>query len=214
MTRQLSLDGFSADPAPTDRLFIGIFPPASVTARISRTADELRARHALTGKPLAPERFHVTLFHLGDYVGLPEALARSAVEAAATVNAGAFEVRFDFAESFAAKSASLPLVLRASTGEDPLMDFQARLGNALRKAGLGRHVGTHFTPHVTLLYDAKSVAREPVEPVGWTVNEFVLVHSLLGRRRHVHFGRWPLHADGRAQHPMAAPRHREISDKL
>jgi RNA 2',3'-cyclic 3'-phosphodiesterase len=194
MTRQLSLDGFSADPTPTDRLFIGIFPPAPVSARILRTAEELRARHGLTGKPLSPERFHITLFHLGDYVGLPEGLARSAGEAAAGVSAAAFEVRFDFSESFAAKLRSQPLVLRASNGAGPLIDFQARLGNALRKAGLGRHAGPQFTPHVTLLYDAQCVAREPVEPLGWTVNEFVLVHSLLAQTRHLKIGHWPLHA--------------------
>ena len=194
MTKQLSLDGFSADPKPTDRLFIGIFPPAPVSARISCSAEELRLRHGLTGKPLAPERFHVTLFHLGDYVGLPEGLTRSAVEAAASVTAAPFEVGFDFVESFSTKTPKLPLVLRSSTAIERLMDFQAQLGHALRKVGLGRYVGPQFTPHVTLLYDAKSVAREPVEPVTWTVNEFVLVHSLLGRSRHVHFGRWSLHS--------------------
>ena len=194
MTKQLSLDGFSTDPTPTDRLFIGIFPPASVNARISRMAEELRARHRLTGKPLAPERFHVTLFDLGDYVGLPEGLARSAGEAAATLSARPFDVRFDFVESFAIRKPKLPLVLRSSTAIERLMDFQQQLGHALKRAGLGRFVGPQFTPHVTLLYDPQSVAREPVEPVGWTVNEFVLVHSLLGQTRHLKIGRWPLPA--------------------
>jgi 2'-5' RNA ligase len=194
MTKQLSLDGFSADTKPTDRLFIGIFPPAPVCTLISRTADELRARHALSGKPLPPERFHVTLFDLGDYVGLPEGLARSAVEAAATVSARPFEVQFDFVESFATRQPKLPLVLRSSTAIERLMDFQQQFGHALKRTGLGRFVGPQFTPHVTLLYDPQSVAREPVEPVGWTVNEFVLVHSLLGQTRHLKIGRWPLPA--------------------
>lgn len=191
MSRQLSLDGF-ADGQPPDRLFFGIFPPAPIAAGLARMARELRDRNALAGPPLAPDRLHVTLFHLGDTFGLPEALVRSAGEAAATVTAAPFEVRFDFAESFATKASKPPLVLRTSTASERLMDFQQNLGHALKKAGLGRHVGTQFTPHVTLLYDFKSVAREPVEPVGWTVDEFVLVHSLFGKNRHIPLGRWPL----------------------
>ncbi len=193
MTQQLSLDGFETEQYPPDRLFLGFFPEAAVAARIGWIAEELRARHALTEKPLAPERFHVTLFHLGNYFGLPETLVRSTLEAAAMVTAAPFEVRFDFVESFSTKTPKLPLVLRSSTTIERLMDFQQHLGHALKKVGLGRYVGPQFTPHVTLLYDMKSVPREPVEPVGWTVREFVLVHSLFGKTRHVPLGRWPLH---------------------
>ena len=194
MVQQFALDGFETGQNPPDRLFLGFFPEPTVATRINRTAAELRARHSLTGKPLAPERFHVTLFHLGNYFGLPAARVRSASEAAATVTARAFDVRFDFVESFATKQAELPLVLRSSTTLEPVLDFQRQLGHALKRAGLGRFAGPQFTPHVTLLYDPQSVAREPVEPVSWTVNEFVLVHSLLGQTRHLKIGRWPLPA--------------------
>lgn len=192
MPQQLSLDGIPAGQPPTDRLFFGIFPSSLVAARLGRTAAGLCTRHALTGKPLAPDRFHITLFHLGDYFGLPETLVRSAMEAATTVTAPPFEVLFDYTESFLGKSHSLPVVLRASTGIDQLMSFQQNLGDALKKAGLGRYVGTQFTPHVTLLYDMKTVHREPVEPLGWTVGEFVLVHSLLGKTRHIQLHRWSM----------------------
>jgi 2'-5' RNA ligase len=192
MPQQLSLDGLTDSARPTDRLFYGIFPPPAIAGRFAQLAQGLSARHGLTGRPLAGERFHITLFHLGDYCGLPAALARTAIEAAATVSLPPFEVRFDHAASFAGKSPSLPLVLRASTGVDRLMAFQQTLGVALKKAGLGRHVGPSFTPHVTLLYDAKLLPPEPVEPVAWVVNEFVLVHSLLRQTRHVPLERWPL----------------------
>ncbi len=192
MVDQFSLPGMSAPQQPTDRLFVGIFPEPAIPLRITRTAEQLRARHALRGIPLPPERFHVTLFHLGDYVGLPEALVRTATEAAATISARPFAVSFDRAGSFTGKSGKLPLVLRGDAGVGPLKDFQQNLGAALRRAGLGRHVSAQFIPHVTLLYDAKSVAEETVEPIGWTVHEFVLVHSLLGKTRHIPIGRWTL----------------------
>ena len=46
-----------------------------------------------------------------------------------------------------------------------------------------------FMPHVTLLYAERSVEEHPIEPIRWTVNEFVLIHSMHG---HVHLARWPL----------------------
>lgn len=192
MTQQLSLDGFAAGHPPTDRLFFGIFPATPIATRVARMAQELCIRHALTGKPLAPERFHITLFHLGDYVGLPETRVRAAIEAATTVAAPPFDVLFDYTESFQGKSRSLPLVLRTSTGAEQLKSFQQNLGDTLKKAGLGRYVSPQFTPHVTLLYDTKTIPREPAEPVSWMVGEFVLVHSLLGKTRHTQLGRWPL----------------------
>ena len=43
-----------------------------------------------------------------------------------------------------------------------------------------------------MLYDDRLVAWQAVEPVRWTVREFVLMHSLLGQHRHVPLARWPL----------------------
>jgi 2'-5' RNA ligase len=49
-----------------------------------------------------------------------------------------------------------------------------------------------FTPHVTLLYDRRCIDEQPIEPVGWTVREFALVLSLIGKTQHVPLGRWQL----------------------
>ena len=46
-------------------------------------------------------------------------------------------------------------------------------------------------PHVTLLYDARSVDEHPIQPIFWTVTEFVLIRSMKG---HDYLGRWPLRA--------------------
>jgi hypothetical protein len=40
--------------------------------------------------------------------------------------------------------------------------------------------------------DWTKIAEQFVETVGWSVREFVLVHSLLGQTRHVLLARWPL----------------------
>jgi 2'-5' RNA ligase len=49
----------------------------------------------------------------------------------------------------------------------------------------------YFTPHVTLLYDKRSVEEQPIEPISWNVREFALIHSMNG---HTHLARWPLRA--------------------
>jgi RNA 2',3'-cyclic 3'-phosphodiesterase len=46
-----------------------------------------------------------------------------------------------------------------------------------------------FTPHVTLWYGERELAENPIEPIGWTVREFVLIRSL---RDHTHLACWPL----------------------
>jgi 2'-5' RNA ligase len=45
---------------------------------------------------------------------------------------------------------------------------------------------------VTLLYDERGIAEHAIEPVSWTVREFVLVHSLRGQSKYIPLGRWPL----------------------
>jgi 2'-5' RNA ligase len=49
-----------------------------------------------------------------------------------------------------------------------------------------------YTPHVTLAYGMPWAAARPVESACWNVREFALIHSLLGRTRHVALARWPL----------------------
>lgn len=193
MSEQLSLIGFDPPPKRTDRLFFAIFPDTDAAARMGRLTDRLRTEQHLRGRPLDATRLHVTLHHVGDYAGLPEQLVDQARDAAAMVAMLPFDVCFNRVASFR-RSQSLPLVLRGDEQAERggLMSFQQALGQAMTQVGLGRMVNQRYTPHVTLLYDDRNVAEHPVEPINWTVREFVLVHSLLGQHRHVPLGRWPL----------------------
>ncbi len=190
---QMGLGGFEP-PKPTDRLFFAVFPDAAAAARIADLARELRELHGLRGKPLQADRFHVTLHHLGDYAGVPDDLVAKAGEAARRVDKAAFEVAFDSASSFSRQPRNRPFVLRGDTGVAELDDFQSALGTAMAAVGLNRLVERKFTAHVTLLYDDRAVAPQPVERIAWPAREFVLVHSLLGRTEHRILGRWPLAA--------------------
>lgn len=188
---QSALPGF-ASAEPTDRLFFAVQPDAATAARIAALAATLRDRHGLRGKPLAAERLHVTLHHLGDYAGLPNDVVRAASAAAADVAGAAFEARFERAQSFAARGSRKPFVLLGEEGVASLIALQRSLGEALRTHGLARWVAPQFTPHVTLLYDDTAVAAQAIEAIGWRVDQIVLVHSLLGQSRHIPLAHWPL----------------------
>jgi RNA 2',3'-cyclic 3'-phosphodiesterase len=176
MSEQLSLTGFDT-AAPTDQLYFAILPDADAAAHIEQRAQRLHDELGLRGKPLAPERFHITLHDLGEYAGLPQNIVTVACDAAAAVALPPFDIAFDRVVSFGGGS----LVLRGSDGLAALIAFRQALGTAMTGAGLGRRVKRSFTPHVTLLYGARRVAEQAVDAIGWKAREFVLVHGKLGR---------------------------------
>jgi 2'-5' RNA ligase len=191
MAEQLPADGVGAAPKRTDGVFFAVYPDAAAAAHIATLAQDLRSELGLKGKPHVAPRLHVTLHHLGNHAGLPQLLVSAASEAAAEVAAAPFVVRLDRVASFE-RAVRLPLVLRGGDGVEGLVAFQQQLGAALKRAGLGPWVQSHYTPHLTLLYDDRCVAERRVDPIVWPVREFVLVRSLLGKSQHVALARWPL----------------------
>ena len=177
------MDGSFVD---ADRLFFAAVPGAAVAAQIHRRAAILKCAHKLRGRLIEPECLHVTLFFLGS---LPEQCLRMACEAAADVRIEPFEVSFDRSLTFRGKPGNHPFVLVGDDGVRQLTLFRTMLGAAMTRKGLRRRANTNFTPHVTLLYDAHRVEEYPIEPISWTVNEFVLIRSING---HIHLARWPL----------------------
>jgi 2'-5' RNA ligase len=177
----------------TDRLFFGLFPDAATAARIAAVGEDLRRKHGLKRPVHALDRLHVTLFHLGDFPGLPGDLVRKAMAAAAGMRTAPFDVTFDHATSFSGRPGNRPFILKGSDdGLAGLQAYRQALGVAL--AGQGVRTAPAFTPHVTLLYDDPIIEPDPVAPVSWTVKELVLVRSHLGKSLHEPLGRWPLSA--------------------
>ena len=178
------MDRFAS--SSSDRLFLAALPDAGTAARIHRLAGVLKRAHKFDGRLIAPERLHISLFFLG---GLPELHVQAASEAAAGVQTEPFEVSFDRTASFRGGPGNRPFVLIGEKGLRRLRSFRRTLGAAMMRRGLRRVANTSFEPHVTLLYDARSVDEYPVEPILWTVTEFVLVRSMKG---HEHLVRWSL----------------------
>jgi 2'-5' RNA ligase len=187
---QGSLPGFEG-AAPIDNLFFAIFPDIDTSVRINDLALEIGIRHDLPGKPLRKDRFHVTLHELGVHAGVPPALVRDASRAAGELDVAVFDVTFDRLGSFMGGKTK-PCVLLGPDGDSPLHRLQHALGKRLAVNGAGKNLKGRFTPHVTLRYEVASVPMQAVPAISWTVREFVLVHSLMGKTDHRVLGRWPL----------------------
>jgi len=182
----------STVPRLSDRLFFAIYPDAVSAARIARLAQTLRVKHGLNGNPFKTERFHVTL-HLGDFPGIPQDVVAMSAKAAAAVKMAPFDIEFDRASSFGGRRGGRPFVLCGTDGIAEVTLLHAELGALLAITGVEGRLERQYTPHLTLLYDDRNVAPQTVESIHWTVREFVLVHSLLGRTQHTPLGRWQLH---------------------
>jgi 2'-5' RNA ligase len=178
------------EPSQKERIFFAALPDAQTAARIYAQAEAFQRKHGFTGTLILPEHLHVTLFHLGDWAALPEEIVKLAKDAAGQVKAAPFEVVFPRAESFRNATGVYPFVLTGDAKE--WQTLHTSLAAALTKTGLGGATRGEFKPHVTLVYDKVRVKPLKIAPVSWTVREFVLVHSVLGKTTHSHLGRWPL----------------------
>lgn len=188
-TLQMGLPGFDP-PTPTDRLMFLLYPDPGAAEAIAQEARRLREALGLRGQPLLTDRFHVTLHHLGDYVGLPgDMVAKGKVAGGALAHAP-FEVSFDRAASFANRPGNNPFTLQGGEGVQPLIAFQRALGEKM--AGARLKPDKSFTPHITLLYDGQVVPAQDIAPIRWTVNRFVLVQSKLGQTQHIVLRAWDL----------------------
>lgn len=183
---------FDEAPQPVETLFFALVPPPGVAQRMRQLASGLQQRHGLAGRLQDADRLHLSLHGLGEYAGLPPGLQDRAGEAAALVRSPPFDLTLDTTLSFARTQGSRALVLSTQSPPPAFAGLHSALALALARCGLGRHAARAIVPHVTLLYDHRMLPQEAAPPLTWTVEHFVLVHSLPGQHRHTHLGRWPL----------------------
>jgi 2'-5' RNA ligase len=167
-------------------LFLATFPDARSALRIRRSAEVIKRARSFEGRITQHDRLHVTLFSLS---GLSERLLSKTYEAIADVRMPPFDVSFDRTLSFRGKPGNHPFVLAGDDGVKHLKLFRQELAASLMSRGLRRWANTDFNPHVTLLYDRRSVEEQPVEPICWKVSEFALIHSMDG---HIRLAQWRL----------------------
>ncbi len=209
MSRQLSLFGSELPERPHPRpssvakrpgsafprhaFFFALFPPPDQAMAIVARRQMLWEQ-GLRGNPIPTDRIHMTLVPIGEYDDPPWDLVRLAADAAATVIASPFDVHLDRVMTFRSRREVSPVVLLPSGEIEGLAALERQLRNVLADARLVHTQGSgqKFTPHVTLAYSAGKLLEQPVEPVHWTVGDFVLIHSFRGRTLYSALGRWPL----------------------
>lgn len=192
---QLPLGAFAPTKAQSDHLFFAVLPEPAAARRIVALAEKLRRQHALRGRALRPERLHISLCSLGSVDRSrepPRGVISGAGRAASGIGVPAFDVTFDSVCSFGRGQGERPLVLYGDAGLASLHALLQALDERLRDEGFAAGARSKFTPHITLLYDEGVVAPQAVDPIAWTVREFVLIRSLVGRSEYRFLGRWPL----------------------
>ena len=191
---QLVLPGFDAPPpVPVHRFFFAVMPDPATAVRIAGIAESMQSEK---DSPVGTERLHITLGSLGDFAYVPGATLVRARAVADRIDVPSFSVRFDKIISFNGRPGRQPLVLVGRAGLEKLIDLRRQLRGALKQEMGLRIDPASFTPHVTLLYGAQRPDEYRTEPISWTVFDFVLIHSWLGKSRYDVLGRWPLTTGG------------------
>lgn len=184
---QFALPGFEAPRSNVlHQLFFALMPDPSTAVRIESRTRDWHSKMGVKSRLRPTEHFHITLNLLGTDFYLPQQLIDRARAVAASLNAAPFEVTFDRLAHFGRQ-----WVLTSSTGLEALIDFQQKLDSLLKQAHLKAR-NARFTPHLTLLYHNRKFPTREIEPITWTVREFVLIDSLQGETHYEFKGRFPL----------------------
>jgi RNA 2',3'-cyclic 3'-phosphodiesterase len=175
----------TADDRPRDsrRVFFALWPDAQTRARLARATKDA-VRHS-GGRPIAKDRFHVTVAFLGNLTPAGLEIAN----AVPPIEVGAFTLVLDVVGTF---ESSRSLWLGTRSVPPALMELERRLWERLVAKGFIREQRI-YRPHLTLARRARPVEAE-ITPVEWPVTELALVESLpAGRNVHYEPLRsWPL----------------------
>jgi 2'-5' RNA ligase len=170
------------------QVYFALRPDPAAAAEAIALAERLRAKHGLTGRPLAPERLHVSLNWIG-HAPAGQAVVK-ACEMVSSLPLPSFRIAFNRVGSFGGRAGQRPLVLFGQDGVIGVRRLYEALHLALMRPGVVRGPPQAFEPHMTLLWEPHEIEEEFVEPIGWPVRELVLVDSVVGRQNVL--GRWPL----------------------
>jgi RNA 2',3'-cyclic 3'-phosphodiesterase len=177
-----------------ERLFFAVHPDAACAARIASLVQALRRPLGLRARAISGERSHLTLAFVGSWAQVPEGLHQQLLqvgEAVAQQQVPPFDLGFERVASFDHRPRSRPIVLLADPA-GPVGRLHAHLAAELGRRGVAFDASRPYTPHLTLMYDDAKVEPQAVEAIGWTVREFTLMQSLVGRSTHRMLGRWAL----------------------
>ena len=145
-----------------NNMFFAILPEPDAAGDSEKLGARLRTHYGLSGRPISAKQLHITLNPIANYAKPLEYDVSAAMQAAATIEAAPFEVTFNRVQSFRGGEQA-PLVMRCAEGVAPLTKLQKALLAALKTTGYVPQGSSSFTPHITLLYDRKSIDETMLE---------------------------------------------------
>lgn len=161
-------------------LYVMAKPPPDVAARIAALPRNDPRR--------GPDLLHVTLLSLFDLHHAPPGWLPAVIAALDAFESPPFPLAFDRIENRRA------VTLRTREPLTEARAFQAALVRHLLAYRAPLMLGTTPAPHLTIHYGGDRLRAETIAPVGWTVDEILLVESVVGQTKHVEHGRWRLRA--------------------
>ena len=167
---------------PVHRLFFALLPPPVTRGRIGALRDTLGEGH----DPVPNERLHLALGLSEDFGAYPSLLAERMRAIGDAVLCDPFDLKLDRMTG-SNRAVSLRPVHRC----DGLIALQSALARGLRIYRIAR-ADWEFSPYVKLAYRAGVPITRAIQPIEWRVEEFALVHSLIGQGRHAVLARWPI----------------------
>lgn len=173
------------------RHFLAVRPDEATLERIDKVAASLREQQGRYIRPIGKDRYHLSLHGPHPERKGPRDLVARISKAAETVTARGFMVCVDRLSNFGDTTSRHAVVLTTWNEMPGLAILHARLGDALRAAGL-KTDSSSFTPHVTLFYRRGLVPERALPPIRWQVRDFVLIRSVIGASRHDEIARWRL----------------------
>jgi len=174
------------------KLFFALRPPPKMATELDRLRADIRRRMGLTGRAAPQRRLHVSLASLGAHAAIPEPLVRRAADAVSGLHAPAFALAFNRLGTWGRGAGARPVVLWGDDGVIGAELLHGTLRQALAAAGVRSGRSAEIAPHVTLWRDTRETPQRFVAPVGWRVEEFVLLAAIRGQGAHEVLGRWRL----------------------
>jgi 2'-5' RNA ligase len=172
------------------RYFFALVPPPEDAAAIDAFAHDLRRSHDLRGRPIGPERYHLTLCGVERYGGATNEEIAALERIAASMVVSQFTIAFDHVAGHGKRGDRQAIFLETSETFSILDGLQRSLRIEMRVRGF--RMPSKFGPHVTLLYDERPFSKPIIPPASFPVREFVLIRSVHGASHHDHLARWLL----------------------
>jgi len=170
-------------------LYVAAIPPPAVRRQLLQDLELARRACGFSGEFHGDDRLHMTLHPVFHPAWPATRIISAACRAIGTVRSPSLPLFLERMMVLQVRNAVRPLVRATRLEAAGLVRDQLRW--ALAREGLMAD-GRRFLPHVTISWGHGDIPERPMNDIGWTAHELVLVCSHVGQRRHEHLGRWPL----------------------